>query len=59
VQPSNDEDFLFGGDDVEPFSGDMLILNTMLIMKNIFLKYNTVLPSSASVKHLYSVADDI
>lgn len=72
VQPATEEDFLFDGDDAEVeqpnteidryltlFTGDLLILNTMPIIKNIFLKYNTALPSSASVERLFSIAGDI
>ncbi|KAL4083021.1 hypothetical protein QTP88_028351 [Uroleucon formosanum] len=73
VQPATEDDFLFDGDNVEveqpnteidrylttPLSGDLLILNIMPIIKNIFLKYNTALSSSASVERLFSVADDI
>lgn len=42
-----------------PFNENLTILNSMLIIKSIFIKFNSVLPSSSSVECLFSVARDI
>lgn len=71
--PKDDDDFLFNDDEEEagassteferflsqPFTADLQSLSTFPTIKNIFLRYNTALPSSASVERLFSVAGDI
>lgn len=66
-----EDNFCFNNDDFEesqteierfmknPFTSDLTTFNTMPVKKEIFVKYNTALPSSASVERLFSVAGDI
>jgi hypothetical protein len=71
ILPQGEDEFLFNFEDVEepypeikrfikaPYTSDLTTLNSMTIVKDVFIKYNTALSFSSSVEQLFNVAGDI